>query len=130
MKNVYLVHDQEESPAARRNVLEMAGFQVSLFKSGRELFLALKEGDPDVVVMDVLIEGRNGFETLRELDSRMDSRRFPVLVCARIYTGHVFREEAFRSGAQDFLTFPMNLKDFVESVNSAITGWREHHKAA
>ena len=117
-----MIHDQEEDPAARQNFLEMAGYQVRLMQSGRELSLALRELTPDLVLIDVLINGRNGFEVTREL-FQSHGRRFPIVLCSRVYQGHVFQVEARKVGAQDYLTLPMNLDDFVGRVNAVLTAW-------
>jgi len=130
MKTIYFVHDQEESPSARKNFLEMAGYRVKLLSSGRELFNALQEEQPALVLMDILIDGRNGFEVCREIHGRYPSRRFPMLLATRIYTGVAFREEAAVSGAQDLLTMPINLEELVSRVNQAIAAWSGRSKAA
>jgi CheY-like chemotaxis protein len=123
MKTIYFVHDQEETPSARKNFLEMAGYRVKLMTSGRELFSALQEENPALVLMDVLIEGRNGFEVCREVSSRYLNRRFPIVLASRIYTARVFQEEAARAGAQDYMTLPINLEEMVKRVNQAIVDW-------
>ena len=43
MQQIFLVHDQQESPTARKTNLELAGFEVVLMKSGEEALKALKE---------------------------------------------------------------------------------------
>ena len=117
MKTIYFVHDQEESPAARQNFLEMAGFQVRLISGGRrELLVALKEERPDLIVMDVLIDGCNGFELCKEVSTQS----IPILLCSRIYRGRVFRDEALNSGANDYILMPTSLDDLVKRVNVAL----------
>lgn len=124
MKTIFLVHDKQESPAARQNFLEMAGYEVRLFRSGRELFLALQEQEPDVVLMDVLLEGKNGFEVCASMHVSR-SRKFPVILCSRIYRGRLFQDEALNSGAIDYLLMPMNLDEFVSRVNDNIHRFQE-----
>jgi len=128
VKTIYLVHDQEEDPAGRQNFLEMAGFRVVLMQSGRELIMALREKTPELVVMDVLINGRNGFEVCREVTAS-HHERFPVILCSRVYQGHVFSEEARKVGAIDYVPLPMNLDDFVIRVSSSLSAWRQRAAA-
>ena len=69
MRTIYFAHDQQESPEARKHFLELAGYVVKLMKSYRELSAAFKEGPPDLVLIDVLLEGKNGFESARMIES-------------------------------------------------------------
>jgi two-component system OmpR family response regulator len=124
MKTIYFVHDKQESPSLRQNTLEMAGFQVELFPGGRELFAALKEAKPALVVSDILIEGRNGFEVCRELNSEFRQRDFPIVLCSRIYRARVFREEATKAGAQDYILMPIESQEFLARVHRVITEWK------
>ena len=120
MRTIFFAHDQQEAPDARKNYLEMAGYTVRLFKSQRELLAAFKETIPDLVLLDVLIEGRNGFETALELSQRYPERNFPIVLCSHVYRPRVFREEALRCGAQDYLLLPLPLDEFLRRVNQAV----------
>ena len=120
MRTIFFAHDQQESPDARKNYLEMAGYTVRLFKTSRELHAAFKDGYPDLVVLDVLIEGRNGFETALELSQRYPDRNFAIVLCSHVYRPRIFREEALRCGAQDYLLLPMPLDEFLRRVNQAV----------
>ncbi len=123
MKKIYFVHDQQESPAARQNFLEMAGYELQMMTKGRELLVALKDEQPDLVLLDVLIEGRNGFEILAEVHRKYAYRRFPMILCSRIYRTRQFRDEALRNGAADYILLPPQLDDFLRRVNTVLSEW-------
>jgi PleD family two-component response regulator len=120
MRTIYFAHDQQESPAVRKNFLELAGYAVRLCRNHRELMMALKEAPPDLVLIDVLLEGKNGFEETVEVGQRFPQRNFPILLCSNIYRLRPFREEALKCGAQDFLLLPMPPDEFLRRVNQAI----------
>lgn len=120
IKTVFLVHDQQESPAARQNLLEMAGYRVVPMKSVRDLFVFLKEETPHVVLMDVLIEGQNGFEATREVNAKLPERAFPILITSRIYRARQFRDEALRCGAHDYLLLPTKPDVYLGRIARAI----------
>ena len=124
MKTIYFVHDEQENPAPRVNILEMSGFQVRSFLGSRELFAALTESEPDLVVMDVLIDGKNGFQVAHELGARSPRPAFPVLLCSRIYRARQFEDEARRAGCSDYLLLPMSPDDFLQRVNLALAQFR------
>ena len=120
MRTIYLAHDQQENPEVRKQSLELAGYSVKLLKSYRELVAALKAEPPDLLLMDILLEGKNGFEAAQEITERTKERNFPIVLCERIYSQRSFREEAQRCGAQDYLHLPMAPEQFLRRVNQAI----------
>ena len=120
MRTIYLAHDQQENPDVRKHSLELAGYSVKLLKSHRELVAALKAEPPDLLLMDILLEGKNGFEAAQEITERTKERNFPIVLCERIYSQRPFREEALRCGAQDYLHLPMAPDQFLRRVNQAI----------
>jgi CheY-like chemotaxis protein len=120
MRTIFFAHDQQENPEVRKHFLELAGYVVKQVKSQRELVAAFKDGQPDLVLIDALLEGKNGFETALELHQRFQERNFPIVICSQIYRTRPFREEALRSGAQDYLLLPMPPDEFLRRVNQAI----------
>ena len=130
MKTIYMVHDLQESPAARQNLLEMAGYRVRVMQSSRDLFVSLKEEEPQLVLTDVLIEGKNGFETAREMHAKLPARSFPIVITSRIYRARQFRDEALRSGAQDYLLLPMKPDAFLGRLARAMQQHGESVDAA
>ena len=120
MRTIYFAHDQQENPEPRKHFLELAGYVVHLIKSHRELILALNERQPDLLLMDTLLEGKNGFETTLEISQHLTERTFPIVLCSQIYRQRPFREEALRCGAQDYLLLPMPPDEYLRRVNQAI----------
>ncbi len=120
MRTIFFAHDQQESPENRRHFLELAGYEVKLCKNHRELVAIFKDGPPDMVLLDVLLEGRNGFEAAQELHQRYPKRNFAIVLCTHIYRARPFREAALRAGVQDYLLLPMLPDEFLRRVNQAI----------
>ncbi len=120
MKTILFVHDQQESPVPRQQGLERGGFSVVLLKSSQELMNALREQTPNLVLMDVLIEGKNGFEAALDVSQVHQERTFPLILCSAIYRTRQFREEARRCGAQDFILLPIDQEELLRRVNQTI----------
>ena len=133
MKTIYFAHDLQQSPTPRIQVLEMAGFRVKVLKSSQELMTALREELPNLVLLDALVEGKNGFEATLEIHQTYPDRRFPILLCSAIYRTRQYREEARRCGAEDFLLLPIDQAELLAKVAQAITrfvpGKRDIHAA-
>jgi len=122
MRTIFFAHDQQESPEQRKHFLELAGYAVRLFSTFGALESALVIGPaPDLLLIDALMEGKNGFETAREIAMRHPERTYPLVLCSHIYRLRPFREEALSCGAQDYLLLPMPPDEFLRRVNQAIS---------
>ena len=120
MKTIYFVHDQLEAPFVRQHFLESAGYRVVAMESGERCLELLGSERADLVLMDVLIEGRNGFEVCRRIRKRFSPSELPVILCSEIYRSRLFREEALQAGAQRYLLKPVRLDELVAEVHAVL----------
>lgn len=120
IKTVFLVHDEQESPAIRQSYLETACFRVRLLTSGNQLHAALAKETPALVLLDILLEGKNGFEVCQDVHLKYRNRTFPILLCTHIYRARQFRDEAMKMGATDHLLLPMGFEDFLGRISDAL----------
>jgi len=119
-RTILLAHDQQESPEARKHFLELAGFTVELVKDHAELTARLAGEPPALAVIDVLIEGKTGFDATREIRERTKARPFPIVLCSHVYRLRAFRDEALRCGAQEYLLLPLAPDEFVRRVQHVL----------
>lgn len=116
-KTIYFVHDEQEPPTARVNFLEVAGYEVVPMDDPDELMARLAERKPDLVLLDVLLKRKNGFDVVRELRVRYEIEDLPILLCSSVYTTRVYRDEARAAGANLLLVKPMKLDELLRHVN-------------
>ncbi len=112
-QKVFFVHDFQESPLTRKHYLEMSGFDVTLLRSGEDCLKAMAVTKPALVLMDVLLEGKNGFEVCREIRKIAGAVELPVVLCTHIYRGRIYRDEAVAVGAQRLVLLPVKLDELV-----------------
>lgn len=124
LKTIFLVHDEQESPSIRQNYLETACFRVRLLTSGNQLHAALAKETPALVILDVLLEGKNGFDVCQDVHLKYRHRTFPILLCTHIYRARQFRDEAIKMGASDYLLLPMGFEDFLGRISDALRDFR------
>jgi two-component system, chemotaxis family, response regulator PixH len=120
MKEIFFVHDQQDLPFHRAHFLESAGYKVSLMQSGQECLQRLELLQPNLILMDILIEGRNGFDTCRRIRRTFPAQTLPIILCSDVYRSRPFRDEAHNAGAQAFLLTPINLGELLELVNRLV----------
>jgi two-component system, OmpR family, response regulator CpxR len=110
---VLLVDDEELFADTLASRLKLRGFKVQIALSGDEGVAKLKEFGADVVVLDVLMPGRNGIETLQEM------KEVSPLAEVIMLTGHGTIDTAIdglRFGAYDYLLKPSETDDLVAKI--------------
>ncbi len=120
---VLLVDDEREFVEVLAERLETRDFEVSTAASGDEALDRLRDKKVDVVVLDVLMPGKDGLETLKEIKQLMP------LVEVIMLTGHGTVEtavEGMKVGAFDYLMKPTETKALVEKIVKAYKRKVEH----
>ena len=104
--------------------LRFAGYEVSTASNGTEALKRAREVDPDLVVLDVMMPGLDGFDVVRRL--RADDRHVPVLfLTARDAVED--KVKGLQTGGDDYVTKPFSLDELVARVRALLrrAGHRE-----
>ena len=125
MKAIYIVHDDQPQALPRPMILEKAGYEVTQLQSVDECLQLMGGRLPAMVILDILIHGKNGFEACREIRRLFDADEVPILLCSEIYRTRVFREEATSAGAQSFMLKPLSPGEFLTEVKRLTGGPKE-----
>ncbi|MFH0822757.1 MAG: response regulator [Pseudomonadota bacterium] len=110
---VLLVDDEPEFVETLGERLETRGFKVFKASSGDECLAVLREKTVDVVVLDVLMPGKDGVQTLREI------KQMKPLVEVIMLTGHGTVEtaiEGLKVGAYDYMRKPTETTDLIGKI--------------
>lgn len=129
MKTIYFCHDQQQAVDERVSYLEAAGYQVLLTETGGDLMRAIAQEEPDLLLMDVLLPGKNGFEVLDGL-GLTEHERFPVILFSGVYTRKVYESEALRIGASRYLPTTLERDELLAVVDELIDPGSESARAA
>ena len=116
--NTILVID--DSPTDRHilsRMLTKSGYQVGTAESGEEGVLKIKQYMPDLVLMDVVMPGINGFQATRMLARDDDTRHIPVILCTS-KDQETDRIWGLRQGARAYITKPVKIEDLLQKINS------------
>lgn len=118
-KSVLLVEDEPHILEALRFLLERDGFAVSACSDGDQAVATARRNAPDLVVLDVMLPGRNGFEILREMRASADLAETPVLMLTAKGQSRD-RETALEAGASRFVTKPFSNEEIVAAVRELV----------
>ncbi len=114
---VLVVDDDKAVRESLRRSLEFNGYDVALATDGAEALVRIGSGDPDVVIMDVMMPRLDGIETTKALRSAKND--VPILVLtARDAVGD--RVEGLDAGADDYLTKPFALQELLARLRALL----------
>lgn len=114
-RSVLVVEDEESLAIGVRDALEHAGFQVEVAHEGVGALERIREANPDLVVLDLMLPGKSGLEIL----SSMREERIPSRVL--ILTALADEEDllrGFEMGADDYMKKPFSPRELVARVEA------------
>jgi two-component system alkaline phosphatase synthesis response regulator PhoP len=114
---IYIVDDEESIIDFVRIYLEKEGFQVKGFKDGRSAFQAIMDSPPDLVVLDVMLPGLDGFEVCRKL--RAEENQVPIIMLTA-KDEEIDKIVGLELGADDYLTKPFNPRELVARIKAVL----------
>jgi len=115
-RRVLLVEDDARVRRVLRLALEDEGFTVLEAADGRQCLERLAEGEPDVVLLDLMLPDRDGFSVCREV--RRGSEVPVIMVTARTDSHDVVA--GLESGADDYVTKPLVAKELAARIRALL----------
>jgi DNA-binding response OmpR family regulator len=120
-RRIVLVEDEPNIVEAMSFILSRAGWEVTTHSNGETAAEALRAARPDVVVLDVMLPGRSGYDILRELRADPEFARLPVLMLtARGQKKD--RELAAELGVTRFMTKPFSNAELLAVLGEIAGG--------
>jgi DNA-binding NtrC family response regulator len=113
---VLVVDDEEQFLKAFSKRLEMRGLKIETATSGEEAISKTKGRDFDAIILDLVMPGIGGMETLKKLKEENPDLQIIIL------TGHGTIEkgvEAIKAGAMDFVEKPADINKILEKIGEA-----------
>ena len=116
---VLLIEDEPNIIEAISFIMKRDGWIVATHADGTTALAAIERHAPDVVVLDVMLPGRSGFDVLQDLRAATATKDLPVLMLtARGQSKD--REMAERLGASRFMTKPFSNKEVLACVQELV----------
>lgn len=119
MQKILIVEDERDIADLIGLNLERHGYAVVKAFDGMEATELAMQERPDLIVLDVMLPGRNGYAVFKELRRDARTARVPViLLTARAQTED--RIQGLEAGADDYLTKPFSLKELILRINAVL----------
>ncbi len=117
---ILLIEDSPTDTHAYSAVLRDNGYAVQTAATGEEGIELAAKLKPDLILMDIVMPGVNGFQATRELRKNVDTASIPVIMLST-KDQDTDRIWGMRQGAADYLIKPVASDALVESINRALS---------
>jgi class 3 adenylate cyclase/CheY-like chemotaxis protein len=114
--HVLVVDDQPPNIRLLEAILTPRGYDVRAASSGEEALTTIAETEVDLVLLDIVMPGMDGYEVCRRIREQTDTAYLPVVMVTA--SGDEQKVKALEAGADDFLTKPINQSELLARVAS------------
>src|SRR5688572_9715553 len=123
MKKILVIEDEPQMRLGLRDNLELEGYEVETAADGDEGLQKASSFTPDLVILDVMLPKKNGFDVCRDLRARSISTPIVMLTARSAETDKVLGLEL---GADDYVTKPFSITELLARVRAVLrrTGTR------
>ncbi len=115
MSKILVVEDSRTQRYMVTNLLAASEFTVTAAKDGFEALEQIRQGCPDVVILDIIMPQLNGYEVCRRLKSNPATKNVPVIMCS-LKSTDADRYWAFKQGADAYISKPFQPTELIETV--------------
>ncbi len=119
MAHILIIDDSPTDVRVFTTLLERAGHRVSSAPDAEQGIELARSARPDLIIMDVIMPGMNGFQATRTLTRDPGTQNVPVLIITTksMETDRVW---GLRQGARDFMTKPVAEKELLARINKLL----------
>ena len=121
MARILIVDDSPTETFAFKAMLDKHGHEVLTAENGADGVALARQELPDVVLMDIVMPGLNGFQATRQLTKGADTAHIPVIIVTT-KDQETDRVWGRRQGASGYLVKPVSEQELVDTINAVLAG--------
>jgi twitching motility two-component system response regulator PilH len=115
IKKILLVDDSPTERHSINEILVKGGYEVVIAEDGEKGIAKAKSDKPDLVLMDVVMPGMNGFQACRAITSDESTKHIPVILCTS-KNQETDKVWGMRQGAKDYVTKPVAANELLVKI--------------
>jgi DNA-binding response OmpR family regulator len=120
VKSILVVEDEPNIVLSLQFLMKKAGFEVRVANDGEEALSLVQDRAPDLILLDVMIPKRDGFDVCQTIRANPDWKDvYIILLTAK--GREVDREKGIALGANDYVTKPFSTRDLTEKVKQILS---------
>jgi twitching motility two-component system response regulator PilH len=116
INKILVAEDSKTEQVHLRQPLESSGYEVKIVESGTEVIQSLDNFKPDLILMDIIMEGGDGYQACRKLKRNDDTKDIPVIMVSS-KNNEVDRKWALKLGALDYIVKPYVDADLLQRLS-------------
>ena len=120
MAKVLIVDDSPTEVHVLQTMLTKNGHEVVVATTGEDGVAMAEKENPDLILMDVVMPGMNGFQATRQISKNEDTASIPVIMVTT-KDQETDKVWAMRQGAKDYIVKPVKEKALIEHVNMVLS---------
>ena len=117
IQKILLVDDSKTELHYLSDVLARRGYQVRTAENGADAMRRLDEDTPDLILMDVVMPGQNGFQLTRSITRDVRFASVPVIMCTS-KNQETDKVWGMRQGARDYIVKPVDAEELVSKIRA------------
>jgi len=117
IRKVLIVDDSKTELMFLTDLLQKNGYAVKTAEDADDAFRRLGEDKPDLILMDVVMPGQNGFQLTRAINRTPEYENIPIIICTskNLETDRVW---GMRQGAKDYVTKPVDADELLAKIKA------------
>lgn len=119
MATIYVVEDDQNIREIESFALKNSGYEVEDFACAGDFYKRIERVLPDLVMLDIMLPDRDGLDILKDLRSRVDTRRLPIIMVTA-KTTEIDKVKGLDQGADDYLTKPFGVMELISRVKALL----------
>lgn len=120
IQNILIVDDSPTERYYLTDILVKNGFNVTTAENGEEALAKIKEQKPQLILMDVVMPGANGFQVTRSIARDPELANVPIIICSS-KNQETDRIWGLRQGATEFISKPVHAAELLAKI-AALSG--------
>ncbi len=119
MANILIVDDSQTYAQSHAKVLEKQGHSISFAENGEDAIEKASSEKPDLILMDLIMPGMNGFQATRKISKNDDTAHIPIIITSSKdqETDIIYGQ---RQGAVEYLVKPVDDDALIAAVSKAL----------
>ncbi len=125
---IYIVEDDSDMGEIESYALKSAGFDVAVYENSHDLFMAMKQKAPCLIILDIMLEHESGVDILDNIRKNHQADIPIIFVTAK--NSEIEKVKVLDAGADDYITKPFGIMEFVSRVKAVLRRFShaENHK--
>ncbi len=115
-----IVDDSATERSIITGCLKEVGINISVALSGEEALEKIEQNCPDLIVLDIVLPGRSGFEICRQLKTSANTSKIPIILCSTKGT-EMDKFWGKKQGADAYIPKPIDQEELIRTVKNLIS---------